>query len=83
MPAMADNLDVASIPTGAVYVCVVGSGQDRTVRTIELQEKVAALCAISTCPWLLQKGSMYRVPRKRGKCRYLTPDKRHHIWANA
>lgn len=43
-PAIADNLDVASIPTGAVYVCVAGSGQDRTIRTIELQEKVAALC---------------------------------------
>jgi hypothetical protein len=43
-PATADSLDVASIPNGAVYVCVTGSGQDRTIRTIELQEKVAALC---------------------------------------
>ena len=43
-PATADNLEAASIPTGAVYVCVAGSGKDRTIRPIELQEKVAALC---------------------------------------
>ena len=43
-PAIADSLDVASIPAGAVYVCVAGNGQDRTIRSIELQEKVAALC---------------------------------------
>ena len=43
-PAMADKLDVASIPPDAVYVCVTGSGQDRAVKTIELGEKAAALC---------------------------------------
>ena len=43
-PAMADKLDAASIPTGAVFVCAVGSGKDRTIATIELEEKVAALC---------------------------------------
>jgi len=42
--AIADKLDAASIPTGAVYVCAVGSGKDRTIATIELEEKVAALC---------------------------------------
>ena len=42
--AIADKLDVASIPTGAVYVCVAGSGKDRTIRTIELQDNVAGLC---------------------------------------
>lgn len=43
-PAIADKLDAASIPTGAVYVCAAGSGKDRTIRTIELEQKVAALC---------------------------------------
>jgi hypothetical protein len=43
-PAIADKLDAASIPTGAVYVCVAGSGKDRTIAAIELEEKVAALC---------------------------------------
>jgi len=43
-PAIADKLDVASIPTGAVYVCAGGSGKDRTIAAIELEEKVAALC---------------------------------------
>ena len=43
-PAIADKLDAASIPTGAVYVCATGSGKDRTIAAIELQEKVAALC---------------------------------------
>ena len=43
-PAIADKLDAASIPTGAVYVCTAGSGKDRTIATIELEDKVAALC---------------------------------------
>ena len=43
-PAMADKLDGASIPSGAVYVCASGSGKDRTIAAIELGEKVAALC---------------------------------------
>ena len=43
-PAVADNLDAASIPTGAVYACVSGSGKDRTIAAIKLEEKVAALC---------------------------------------
>jgi hypothetical protein len=43
-PATADKLEAALIPTDAVYVCVAGSGKDRTIRPIELQEKVAALC---------------------------------------
>ena len=43
-PAIADKLDVASIPTGAVYLCAAGSGRDRTIAAIELEEKVAALC---------------------------------------
>ena len=43
-PAIADKLDANSIPTGAVYVCATGSGKDRTIATIELEEKVAALC---------------------------------------
>ena len=43
-PAMADKLDIASIPRGAVYVCVTGSGKDRSIAAIELEEKVAALC---------------------------------------
>ena len=43
-PAVADKLDAASIPTGAVFVCAAGSGKDRTIATIELEEKVAALC---------------------------------------
>lgn len=42
--AIADKLDAASIPTAAVYVCVAGSGKDRTIAAIELEEKVAALC---------------------------------------
>ena len=43
-PAVADKLNAASVPPGAVYVCVAGSGKDRTIATIELVEKVAALC---------------------------------------
>ena len=43
-PAIADKLDAASIPAGAVFVCVAGSGKDRKIATIELEEKVAALC---------------------------------------
>jgi hypothetical protein len=43
-PAIADKLDAASIPTGAVYTCVTGSGKDRTIRTIDLPEKAASLC---------------------------------------
>lgn len=43
-PALADALEAGSIPAGAVYVCVAGSGKDRTIKPIELQEKVAALC---------------------------------------
>ena len=43
-PAIADKLDATSIPTGAVYVCAAGSGKDRTIATIELGEKIAALC---------------------------------------
>jgi hypothetical protein len=42
--AVADKLDAASIPTGAVYVCATGSGKDRMIAAIELQEKAAALC---------------------------------------
>ena len=42
--ASADKLDAASIPRGAVYVCAVGSGKDRTIAAIELAEQVAALC---------------------------------------
>jgi hypothetical protein len=43
-PAVADKLDAASIPAVAVFVCAAGSGKDRTIATIELEEKVAALC---------------------------------------
>ena len=43
-PAIADKLDAASIPAGAVYACAAGSGKDRTIAAIELEEKVAALC---------------------------------------
>jgi hypothetical protein len=43
-PAIADKLDAASIPAGAVYLCATGSGMDRTITTIELEEKVGALC---------------------------------------
>jgi hypothetical protein len=43
-PAIADKLDGASIPTGAVYACVTGSGKARTIRTIDLPEKAASLC---------------------------------------
>jgi len=42
--AIADKLDAASIPMGAVYVCAAGSGKDRAIEKIELEEKVAALC---------------------------------------
>jgi hypothetical protein len=34
-----------AIPAGAVYVCVVGSGDQRKVTAIEFVPKVAALCA--------------------------------------
>jgi hypothetical protein len=43
-PAVADKLDTASIPAGAVYVCASGSGTDRKIAAIDLEEKVAALC---------------------------------------
>jgi len=43
-PAMADKLDAASIPAGAVYVCATGSGKNRTIAAIKLEERVAALC---------------------------------------
>ena len=43
-PAIADKLDTVSIPTGAVYVCAAGSGKNRTIAAIALEEKVAALC---------------------------------------
>jgi hypothetical protein len=43
-PATADKLDAASIPKDAVYVCIAGSGKDRTIAAIQLEEKVAALC---------------------------------------
>jgi len=33
------------IPAGAVYVCVVGFGEQRSVTAIEFVPKVAALCA--------------------------------------
>ena len=42
-PAIADKLDAASIPSGAVYVCAAGSGKDRTIAAIKFDE-VAALC---------------------------------------
>jgi hypothetical protein len=47
-PALADKLDAASIPAGAVYVCVTGSGKDRTIAAIELAEKAASLCTRHT-----------------------------------
>lgn len=34
-----------AIPAGAVYVCVVGLGEQRSVTAIEFAPKVAALCA--------------------------------------
>ena len=43
-PAIADKLDAASIPTGAVYACAAGNGKDRTIAAIELEDKVAAIC---------------------------------------
>ncbi len=43
-PATAEKLEASLIPAGAVYVCVSGSGTNRTIRPIELQEKVADLC---------------------------------------
>ena len=43
-PAMPDKLDAASIPPGVVYVCAAGSGTDRKIEAIKLDEKVAALC---------------------------------------
>ena len=43
-PAIADKLDAASIPSGAVYVCAAGSGKDRKIAPIEMGEKVAELC---------------------------------------
>ena len=42
--AIADQLDAAKIPAGAVYVCASGSAKDRTIKAIELAEQVAALC---------------------------------------
>lgn len=43
-PVMADKLDAASIPAGAVYVCARDRGKNRTIAAIDLEEKVAALC---------------------------------------
>jgi hypothetical protein len=43
-PAIADKIDAASIPPGAVYVCAAGTGKDRAIAAIELEDKVAALC---------------------------------------
>jgi len=43
-PAIADKLDAASLPPGVVYVCAAGSGTDRKIEAIKLDEKVAALC---------------------------------------
>jgi len=43
-PAIADKVDAASIPTGAVYVCAKGTGKNRTIAAIELDEKVGSLC---------------------------------------
>jgi len=43
-PAIADKLDAAYIPVGAVYVCATGAGKNRTIAAIELEKKVAALC---------------------------------------
>ena len=60
-PAVADKLDAASIPTGAVFVCAAGSGKDRTIATIELEEKVAALCRRHT--------EMGRCQNARNACR--------------
>jgi len=34
-----------AIPAGAIYACVVGAGEARTVTAIEFAPKVAALCA--------------------------------------
>ena len=34
-----------AVPAGAVYVCVVGSGDQRRITAIEFVPKVAALCA--------------------------------------
>jgi hypothetical protein len=34
-----------AIPAGAIYVCVVGSGEQRRITAIEFVPKVAALCA--------------------------------------
>jgi hypothetical protein len=34
-----------AIPAGAIYACVVGSGDGRTVTAIEFVPKVAKLCA--------------------------------------
>ena len=43
-PAIADKLQAASIPAGSVYVCATGSGKERTIATIDLDERVASLC---------------------------------------
>ena len=34
-----------AVPAGAIYVCVVGSGDQRSITAIEFVPKVAALCA--------------------------------------
>jgi hypothetical protein len=34
-----------AIPAGAIYVCVIGSGEQRSVTAIEFVPKVAAVCA--------------------------------------
>jgi hypothetical protein len=34
-----------TMPAGAIYVCVVGAGEQRSVTAIEFVPKVAALCA--------------------------------------
>jgi hypothetical protein len=43
-PAIADKLDTASIPSGAVYICAGGSGTGRKIAAIKLESKVAELC---------------------------------------
>ena len=59
--AIADKLDAASVPAGAVYVCARGTGKDRAVAAIALEEKVAALCRRHT--------EMGRCQNARNACR--------------
>ena len=80
--AIADKLDAASIPTGAVFVCAVGSGKDRTIATIELEEKVAALCRRHTdgsVPKCAQRVPQERGPRIRPRWQRDNPSRRNRI----